>query len=258
MSAHSQHTSIKIEPTPWDTTALGIRTFELGLPDAEPDQESTITRSLIDITDAEEKTLYYCRISAGSPIHKRILTRAGFYNCETQLHMYRGGMGNFSAPKELGSKRLSIASATERDYIDVASEALNVFKYSRFHEDPFIDSATADNRMRVWCSDMQKQGVPLLVSRGKTGKLDAFLFYRHTANKHVELILGGSLPGKGMLSPLFWASFLEYFKAIEIKSISTKISASNLVIANIYLLFGFSVKTVHFDYHKLVDPHDSI
>jgi len=61
-----------------------------------------------------------------------------------------------------------------------------------------------------------------------------------------------------MLTPLFWASFLEYFKESDIKSVSTKISASNLVIANIYFLFGFSVTGTYFDYHKLVDPRDPI
>lgn len=258
MSSHFQDTTIKIIPTPWDTKALGIQTFEVALPDVPPDQEDALTRSLIGTTNTKEKTLFYCRISANSVTSKRILTRSGFYNCETQLQMYRGGIGNFVAPKELGAKRLSIASATEHDYVEVTMEALNVFKHSRFHEDPFIDSADADTRMRTWCADMHKQGVPLLVSRSKTGKLDAFLFYRNTDDQNVELILGGSLPGKGMLTPLFWASFLEYFKAAGIKSIFTKISASNVVIANIYFLFGFSVKSVHFDFHKLVDPHDSI
>jgi len=245
-------------PTPWDTKALGISTFEITISETSAEQEDETVAHLIEATTASEKTLFYCRISANSIANKRILTRAGFYNCETQLQIHRGGIKNFLAPKEIGTKRLPITIATEQDYIDVGAEALRVFKYSRFHEDPFISPDVADNRMRTWCLDMHRQGISLLVSRNKFGQLDAFLFYKETKSQHIELILGGSVPGKGMLTPLFWASFLEHFKENGVKSISTKISASNLVIANIYFLFGFSVTSAYFDYHKLVAPHDSV
>lgn len=258
LSASQNNLNIKVTPTPWDTRALGFSTFNISLPEPSTENETEIVASLINVTKASEKSIFYCRTNAHSVVNKRILTSAGFYNCETQLQIHRGGLKNFLAPKEIGTKRLSIANATEQDYLEVSSEALRVFKYSRFHEDPFICSDDADARMRAWCLDMHQQKTPLLVARNKAGQLDAFLFYSEAKSQHLELILGGSVPGKGMLTPLFWASFLEYFKESHINSVSTKISASNLVILNIYFLFGFSVTGTYFDYHKLVDPRDPI
>jgi hypothetical protein len=108
--------------------------------------------------------------------------------------------------------------------------------------------------MKLWCRDMALKELPLLIYRDLSGALCCFLFYRQVELGHIELLLGGSLPGKGLLTPLFWASFLEYFQHIGVKSITTNISASNIVIANIYFMFDFIIKDTLFDFHKIVFP----
>lgn len=246
--------SIQVQATPWDATSLGLKTYDLNIRDFDQSQMGNAKNVLDKITNVAEDSLFYSRINATSLKLKELLTSCGFYNCETQLHIYKSGLKKFAAPTELGSRRLPIIHAENDDYLEVASIAPQIFKFSRFHEDPFIAPEKADKRMELWCRDMHDKKTPLLISRDRNGKLDSFLYYIKAENDHIDLILGGSLPGKGMLTPLFWASFLEYFQQMGIKSIATKISASNIVIANIYMLFGFSLKGTYIDFHKLVNP----
>ena len=110
-----------VTPTPWDTRALGFGTFDISLPEPLTENKTEIAASLMNVTKPSETSICHCRTNANSVANKRILTSAGFYNRETQLQMYRGGLKNFLAPKEIGTKRLSIANAKEQDYLEFGS-----------------------------------------------------------------------------------------------------------------------------------------
>lgn len=252
MTSMKTQLGITINSTPWDAKVFDVNTFEIFMPKIErPDINGAIV-SLNEMTSTESSSLFYSRIDANFNNNKRALLEAGFHSCETQLHVINSNIKNYSTPKELGNKRLQIELANTEDYSDVINSSLEVFKYSRFHEDPFVDSDLANSRMKYWCQDLRTQAVPLLTYRNRAGDLDSFIFYKIKDNDSVELILGGSLPGKGMMTPLFWASFIEHFKALGVSRIESKISASNIAIVNIYIFFGFVVKDVYFDFHKHV------
>lgn len=240
---------VKITPTPWDAKSLGVNTFEVSLPIIDNSNFDNVKNKLIEITSVNNASIFYTRISANSILEKKILMGSGFLNCETQLHIVKGNIKNFVSPKELGLRRLPIQHATEQDYAEIVQKSSEVFNYSRFHEDPYIDTDRANFRMKVWTGDLKIQKFPLLVSRNKNSDLDSFIFYKKN-EANIELVLGGSMSGKGMMTPLFWASFIEYFRDLGVKNIETKISASNIVMANIYLFFNFQIKAVNFDFHK--------
>lgn len=241
---------VKIRPTPWDTKALGVDTYEIVLQDLKKSNVHNVENTLDEITSINHPSIFYTRIDANSSLSKLILSNTGFFNCETQLHIVRSNIKNFTTPKELGQRRPVIQHASEQDYSEVTRRSSEVFRYSRFHEDPYVPTNRADLRMEIWTEDMKDQLMPLIVSRNKIGELDSFIFYKNITDRNIELILGGSMPGKGMMTPLFWAAFLEHFKNLGIERIETKISASNIVIFNIYLFFNFQIKTVYFDFHK--------
>jgi hypothetical protein len=243
---------IKITPTPWDSRALLIDTYELHIPEISPDGVDVAKNHLLQLTAVKKPSLFYCRVNSNSSSQIKLLHLSGFLNCETQLHVFKNSLHKYTAPIEIGKKRLKIKNATPDDYLEVASLAKSVFNYSRFHEDPFLDKKLVNKRMGMWAVDMFTQGIPLIVSRNVAGGLDAFLFYRIDQGGKVELILGGCLPDKGFLAPFFWASFIEFFIDKGYKKIETKISASNIVIVNIYITFGFSVKETLLDFHKHV------
>jgi hypothetical protein len=244
--------TVTTKKTPWDSSVFNLDTFEIEL---NVNNSNSIDRAVSELsllTNVQSPSVFYCRIDANNRYNKATLIKAHFFNCETQLHI-TNKLSEKSIPKELGARRLPIKVANIDDYIEVCEKASKTFNYSRFHEDPFVDVYLANQRMESWCRDMQNQNVPLLVSRGKNGDLDSFIFYKLNGEKSVELVLGGSLPGKGALTPLFWASFMEYIRASGIEYIETKISASNVAIVNIYSFFNFKIKSTYFDFHKHVN-----
>lgn len=243
--------AISAKKTPWDSKVFNLNTFEIELEVGNVDSIESAVRELDCITNSQGPSIFYCRIDANNQINKKTLIKSNFFNCETQLHI-ASTLTERSIPKEIGSRRVAVKVADIKDYIEVCEKVSGTFNYSRFHEDPFVVRALADQRIKSWCADLMDQNTPLLVSRGKSGELDSFIFYKLTNEKSVELILGGSLPGKGVLTPLFWASFMEYFRESGVKYIETKISASNIVICNIYSFFNFKVKSAYFDFHKHV------
>jgi hypothetical protein len=247
-----ENTDVKCSATPWDRDIFQRDTYELEFPVQSDYSTERLSSALLKITDVKTPSLFYGRIDGNSMVHKRALINAGFFSCETQLEIRKGRLSHFVCPPELGTKRLSIADGKSEDYDEIISVAGNVFNYSRFHEDPYIDPVLCRHRMTRWAEALKKQNTPLIVSRNRAGNLDAFLYYKVISSDCIELVLGGSLPGKGVLTPFFWASFLEFFKGRGINSVSTKISAANIVIVNIYMFFDFKVSKVLLDFHKHV------
>ncbi len=241
---------INLCPTPWDGKALGLKTFDIQLENINESDEISVINTLDEITSSQGPALFCSRINANLISEKRVLYRTGFNNYETQLHVTNNNITNFSVPLELGKRRLKIDIAQDHDYAEITKKSLEVFRFSRFHEDPFVEKELADLRMQLWCEDMHKNKIPLLVYRNNKNELDSFVYYKLIDEHTVELVLGGSMPSKGMLTPLFWASFLEYFKDTGVKRIKTKISASNVSIVNIYTFFNFTIKATYFDFHK--------
>jgi hypothetical protein len=247
--------SISIRATPWDSRAFGLDTFEVSLDVSSHEFIDAATRELNELTNISNPAIFYGRINANKIHEKIVLLKSNFFACETQLQIFNT-LSGYRAPKELGARRMPINKATDLDYIDVCKVAENTFSYSRFHEDPFVSKNLANIRMKSWSEDMQRNETPLLVSRGKGGEIDSFIFYKVIDDKRIELILGGSVPGKGALTPVFWASLMEHFCELGYKYIETKISASNVSILNIYLFFQFKVKNTYIDFHKHIhrDP----
>lgn len=243
---------VKCRTTPWDRKIFQRDTFELEFLAQSERNPEFLTSTLLKITDVQKPSLFYGRVETNSLVHKRALFDAGFFSCETQFEIRRGGISRFSCPSELGTKRLNVTLGIPEDYDEIITIAGDVFNYSRFHEDPYIDPMLCQHRMASWAADLKKQNTPLLVSRNRAGKLDAFLYYKEIGADSIELVLGGSLPGKGVLTPFFWASFLEFFRQKGINTVTTKISAANIVIVNIYIFFGFKVSKVLVDFHKHV------
>ena len=243
--------SIVLQATPWDSRVFGVDTSEIYLNIISDNYINAATQELKKITDVTRPSVFYGRVNSNCGSEKTVMLKSNFFACETQLQIYNN-LNSYIAPKELGVRRMPIVDADETDYRDVCNAAENTFSYSRFHEDPFISKEIANRRMKFWCEDMYRNKVPLLVSRGRSGLIDSFVFYKIIDDKKIELVLGGSVPGKGALTPLFWASFMDHFRSLGYRHIETKISASNISIFNIYMVFGFKIKNTYIDYHKHV------
>ena len=69
-----------------------------------------------------------------------------------------------------------------------------MFRFSRFHEDPYVDVKQSNIRMQNWVNQLVNENNPLLIYKMKEA-LTSFVFYEIN-NEVVTLKLGGSIEGK--------------------------------------------------------------
>jgi hypothetical protein len=80
---------LQISPTPWDSDALGFNTLSLSFSDHFIDLDHLKNLLTVEESSVKEKTLYYCRVNSKNELLKKLLTEHQYYNCETQLRLYR-------------------------------------------------------------------------------------------------------------------------------------------------------------------------
>ena len=66
----------------------------------------------------------------------------------------------------------------------------------------------------------------------------------------MTLKLGGSIEGKGMITPYFFGSVLHHFKKLGFKKIDgVNVSIANTGIFKVYLALNFELRNTFVDYH---------
>jgi len=229
--------------TPWDSPIFKTRTIELLSFETIDEQQSiTSVEKLINKYDTD--LMIYGRFPSDDNFLKKNLMQLGFYIAEYSAIIE---LSRLDKKLDKIKPRIEIAEGGKNDFDDVKDIANRDFRFTRFHEDPFIDISLANKRLSFWVEDLKDKNTDLLIYRQKN-ELLSFLLYENK-NGIVDLILAGSKDGYGYISPYFWSSFLHYFRELGVKKIRTRISLSNVVITNIYLSFGFSIKQVDADYH---------
>ncbi|GAB1055862.1 MAG: hypothetical protein WAqPseu_14010 [Shewanella algae] len=238
---------IKGRYTPWDESALKLKTFEILEIDTLMPESVAEELSNNSFCEAE---LIYGRFPANDFIVKELLIKNGYIPCETSFKITLAKLNDYILPKIFTRRQLSILEAQKSEFSDIAEIARDMFKFSRFHEDPLISKKLADNRMHQWVTDLANQDVFCLVSKSKLGDIISFMIYKIDDHKHVELILGGSKKGFEMHSPFFWGAVINHLKLEGINRISTTISAANSGVLSLYQNLGFKIISTNTDYHK--------
>lgn len=238
---------IKGRYTPWDQSALKVKTFEILEIDIIDFETSLIELKNNSFCNAK---LIYGRFPANNFIIKELLLKSGYIPCETSLRITLSKLNDYILPSLYTKRKLSIVEAKKNDFGQIAEIAYHMFKFSRFHEDPLIDNSLADNRMYQWVFDLAEQDVKCLINKSINNEIISFMMYKMDENKKVELILGGSKKGFEMHSPYFWGSVISYLKINGAIRISTTISAANSGAITLYQNLGFKIIETKLDYHK--------
>lgn len=238
---------IKGQYTPWDEDALKIKTFEILEVDT---REIDRLRPELESNSFCDADLIYGRFPANDLLLKELLIKSGYIPCETSFRVTLSNINNYTLPKIYTRRLLSVQELESRKFNSIAEIASNMFKFSRFHEDPFIDNKLADERMYKWVKDLEHQNVKCLVSKSKNRDIISFMIYKIDEFMQVELILGGSKKGFEMHSPFFWGGVINYFKLNGVIKISTTISAANSGVLSLYQNLGFKIVKTCIDYHK--------
>ena len=238
---------IEYRKTPWDENVFQISTLEINKIHGSNIEEITYLLNKLE-GSIKNKGLIYFRENSNNIFLKKILLMNGFYITEASAKLINSQIQKINF--KLFNRFLNLENKMKKEYIeDIKNIAYTSFEYSRFHEDPFIDIEKARKRYINWIDDLLDTKNVLLYK--SNGQIVSFMFYEKK-DKKVNLILGGSKKEYGLITPLFFSSVMEYLKKINIKKVEVLISMSNIVIFNLYIKLGFTIKTSMFDYHKFI------
>ena len=239
---------LKYRYTPWDEKSFGIPTREIISVSYKNENDLAHLITTFEDTLNGESLLYF-RQDSNDQTSKKVLLSHGYYIVETSLQIKLTKIKNIDFSKKYRNNLEIDEKISEEDIRQLQDIAYNSFNYSRFHEDPFLDIKQCRTRYTNWILDLIEQGKKVYVYR-QNNEVISFQFYTVENNK-VDLILGGSKEGYGMMTLYFFSTLMTDLQSKGIKKMETMISASNLGIVNTYISFGFSVQKSFFDYHKI-------
>lgn len=218
----------QIKPTPWDTLAFGIQTWEL----VEYTQELLLKAT---------QTPGHYSIKVDPLVDKRILHEYGFYYCDTLIEPYC----NASRLRKFQHKQATFSKSFDTKH--ALAICHGAFVHGRFHRDFNINKTCADTRYDNWfiqlCDAQQVYGLYW------QNELAGFIAY--IDNSLVLHALSERYRGKG-LTKYWWSSVSRDLLSTGFDTVKSSISASNLAVLNLYSSLGFSFTRPQDIYHKLV------
>jgi hypothetical protein len=244
--------ALRFRFTPWDARALGMGTSELlEVRYKDPQRLPELLQAYDRENAAAGIRLGYTRIHADDRLLKEELARAGFRYVETSMMVSCDGLKKHAFEKVF-RRTVPLAPLTGAEAIAQVREiARDGFDYSRFHEDARIPLERARQRYYHWVDDLVAQGKHL-VGYSTEGRVQAFMAYEVTEGR-VTLILGGSRPGNGFVSPYFWASLMAQLRDAGHTSAQARVSAANVGVLRLYIGLFFNVKSVDLGFNKLYE-----
>ena len=217
-----------IKPTPWDTAAFGLPTWEL------PEySEASLLKAV--------HTPGHHTIKVDPLEDKRLLHEYGFYYCDTLIEPH------------CNATRLRTAQhpdATVSKAID-AGQALAIghgaFEHGRFHRDFNLTKSAADLRYENWLKQLleaqQVYGLYWLDT------LAGFICY--SGNNLVLHAVAEKYRGKG-LSKYWWSEVCGNLFSNGHNEVKSSISTANLAVVNLYASLGFFFSNPQNIYHRLL------
>jgi L-amino acid N-acyltransferase YncA len=217
-----------IKPTPWDTAAFGMPTWELL-------EYSAAALQLAARTEGHHT------LKVEPLADKRLLHEWGFYYCDTLIepHCNAARLRTAQHPEAAISKVV--------DTEQVLAICHGAFSHGRFHRDFNLAKAAADQRYDNWLAQLiEAQQVYGLYWQGE---LAGFIGY--SGNNLVLHAVAEKYRGKG-LSKYWWSAVCSDMLANGNEKVKSSISATNLAVLKLYASLGFSFNNPQDIYHRLV------
>jgi len=216
-----------LKPTPWDTAAFGVPTWEL------------VEYSEAALQQAE-KTPGHHTLRVDPLADKHALQNYGFYYCDTLIEPYCTG----SRLRHFYDAEATVARCTE---VDVLSKICHgAFAHGRFHRDFNLSKAAADLRYDNWLMQLIEAGQ--VYGLYWQGLLAGFVGY--SENNLVLHAVAEQFRGKGY-SKYWWSGVCAELFAAGQTEVRSSISAANLAVLNLYASLGFSFRNPQDIYHRM-------
>ncbi|MDX8386201.1 MAG: GNAT family N-acetyltransferase [Gallionella sp.] len=217
-----------IKPTPWDTAAFGMATWEL-LEYSERALQHAV------------KTSGHYTLKVDPLADKRLLHEYGFYYCDTLIE------------PRCTAERLRAVQHPDANISKVfdAGQVLKIcqgaFVHGRFHSDFNLPKSSADLRYDNWLKQLlDAQQIFGLFWKGEVA---GFLGY--SGNSMVLHAVAEEYRGKG-LSKYWWSAVCGEMLNDGNNEVISSVSATNLAVLNLYSSLGFAFRNSKDIYHRLV------
>lgn len=217
-----------IKPTPWDTAAFGIPTWELLEYSAAALQQAT-------------QTAGHHNLKVDPLADKRLLHEYGFYYCDTLIETY------CNEAQLQAEQHPDVTISKEIDKEQVLAICHGAFTHGRFHRDFNLSKNSADLRYNKWLEQLIK--AHHVYALHWQGILVGFIGY--SENKLVLHALSEKYRGK-RLAKFWWSEVCNDLFAVGYKEVQSSISVTNLAALNLYSSLNFSFREPRDIYHLLV------
>lgn len=219
--------SILIKPTPWDTAALGMATWDLCEYSEAALQQAVAT--------AGHHTLKLDPLA-----DKHLLHQYGFYYCDTLIEPHC----NPTRLCQLSHPEVSVSKSV--DPMLALAICHGAFEHGRFHRDFNLSRATADLRYDNWL----KQLLTAEQVYGLYWREELAGFIAYSGNNLLLHAVAEKYRGQG-LSKYWWSAVCGELLAVDRDEVTSSISASNLAVLNLYTSLGFSFRHPQDVYHYM-------
>jgi hypothetical protein len=216
-----------IKPTPWDTAAFGMPTWELN-------EYSEMALQLA------AQTTGHHTVKVDSLADKQILNEYGFYYCDTLIEPH------CSAARLIAVQHPEATITKDIDFEQALAICHGAFAYGRFHRDFNLSKAAADLRYDNWLK--QLLDVRQVYGLYWQGALAGFI--GHSGNNLVLHALAVKYRGKGW-SKYWWSAVCDELLGAGHDEVKSSISAANLAAFNLYSSLGFTFSNPQDVYHRM-------
>lgn len=231
--------------TPWNSNPLGMVSNEITNFSAESEDLANTLLTKFEICSSKIKYTSI-RVNAMDFHIVRALGKNG-YSMTEFVYKLSSNLSKFVVDRSL-FKDYEYVSMIESDCRQIENLSVKYFNHGKFHEDPLIDRKVADQRNINMVRDLTKYACTKV---GKIkGKVFAFMIYKKTDNKKVDLILGGVHKDFRKYSYSFWHRVLSQLKDEGLMSVTTTISAANMGAVRLYINLGFRYNKGLYGYRK--------
>jgi hypothetical protein len=252
------------ELIPWDAEAFGFPVGRLHLEGAAPKGEAkAIAASIQQWADLTKAAVIGVSVPADDIGWMDFLPQAGFTCVDLALTVSLSRLSN--RPRTMRPAKLREAGAA--DHPGIVTIARTAFDFGRYHRDARFPRALADRRFARWIERSLANPRPdqkFYVS-GPEGMPGGFMFLT-LKNGEADWHLAGVSPSPQIRTPgpMLFSGMVDLMEATGVRSITSKISAANTAVLNIYAALGFRFLSPEYTFHwhasgvlnSAVPPHD--
>ena len=238
-----------MDTKPWESKLLGKSCFQIYL-EAEQNADAFdhAVRVLGDeANDLIDPVFIACRLPAHLTAHRRSLECCGFHLIECYLEL-EADLENTSPLKDDSGFKTRFHE--DHDIADLAEIAYKSFAESRFHSDPLIDDAAANESRADWVRNACAGRADFVLVSENAGELMGFVIGTRNGNAlNLDLIAISSAYRRKGIGGQLTNAFFEEAKSRGASKAIVGTQAHNTASLRMYQKSGFILSNASFSYH---------